>query len=115
MDKNVANYDDLKRSIKESGRVYDNSLIDKAYILAESAHRGQLRRSGAPYISHPVSVAIILVNFGMDTESVVAALLHDVVEDTSVGMDVIEKEFGKEIANLVGGVTKLGQIGRAHV
>ena len=110
MDNNCATYDDLKRVIRESGRTYDNETIEKAYILAEGAHRGQLRRSGAPYISHPVSVAVILVNFGMDTDSVVAALLHDVVEDTSVEIGVIEKEFGKEIANLVEGVTKLGQV-----
>ena len=110
MDNNVATYDDLKRVIRESGRTYDNETIERAYVLAESAHRGQLRRSGAPYISHPVSVAVILVHFGMDTDSIVAALLHDVVEDTSVEIGVIEKEFGKEIANLVEGVTKLGQV-----
>ena len=107
---NVATYDDLKRVIRESGRSYDNDLIERAYNLANTAHEGQLRRSGAPYISHPLSVGVILVNLGMDTESIVAALLHDVVEDTSVEITVIEKEFGKETANLVEGVTKLGQV-----
>ena len=99
--KNIASFEDLKSAIEESGKIYDEKLI---------AHDGQVRCSGAPYISHPLAVAIILVGLGMDTESVVASLLHDVVEDTSVEISLIEKEFGNEISVLVEGVTKLGQV-----
>lgn len=108
--KNIASFEDLKKAIEESGKIYDEKLIEKAYLLANKAHEGQVRCSGAPYISHPLAVAIILVGLGMDTESVVASLLHDVVEDTSVEISLIEKEFGNEISVLVEGVTKLGQV-----
>jgi hypothetical protein len=81
-----------------------------AYETALKAHGDQKRRSGMPYITHPLEVAKILVELGMDTESVVGALLHDVVEDTDTSLQAVEKQFGKEIALLVGGVTKLGQI-----
>ncbi|MEA5011652.1 MAG: bifunctional (p)ppGpp synthetase/guanosine-3',5'-bis(diphosphate) 3'-pyrophosphohydrolase [Angelakisella sp.] len=84
--------------------------IEKAYLLAKHAHGDQLRKSGEPYIDHPVSAAIILVELGMDTDSIVAALLHDVVEDTEIPLDAIKKEFGPDVALLVDGVTKLGRI-----
>ncbi|MBS6271069.1 MAG: bifunctional (p)ppGpp synthetase/guanosine-3',5'-bis(diphosphate) 3'-pyrophosphohydrolase [[Clostridium] leptum] len=84
--------------------------IDKAYQFALESHGDQKRRSGVPYILHPVSVAYILVELGMDTESIVASLLHDVVEDTPVGLEEIKKLFGIEVANLTDGVTKLGRI-----
>lgn len=103
-------YADLVELIKKSERSYDMTVISRAYQLAESSHRGQKRLSGSPYISHPVAAACILVELGMDTESVAAGLLHDVVEDTPVGLDRIKKEFGVEIANLIDGVTKLGRI-----
>ena len=103
-------YSELKRLIKESGRDYDTQLIETAYQLAEEAHGDQRRVSGVPYILHPTSVACILVKLGMDTESVVAALLHDVVEDTDVTLDMVTKKFGSEIAHLVDGVTKLKKI-----
>ncbi|MCI8648945.1 MAG: bifunctional (p)ppGpp synthetase/guanosine-3',5'-bis(diphosphate) 3'-pyrophosphohydrolase [Anaerotruncus sp.] len=84
--------------------------IQAAYDLAEGAHNGQKRVSGEPYITHPVVVASILVNLGMDSECVVAALLHDVVEDTEIPLETIEKQFGSDVALLVNGVTKLGKI-----
>ncbi len=84
--------------------------IERAYQLAKRAHEGTLRRSGEPYIVHPVCAAIILVELGMDTDSIVAALLHDVVEDTEITLEEIRKEFGKDVAFLVDGVTKLGRI-----
>ena len=89
---------------------YDYAKIEKAYNLARDAHKNQRRRSGEPYIMHPVAVAKILFKLGMDNECIIGALLHDVVEDTEYDLDYIKKEFGDEIALLVDGVTKLGQI-----
>ncbi|MCH5301011.1 MAG: bifunctional (p)ppGpp synthetase/guanosine-3',5'-bis(diphosphate) 3'-pyrophosphohydrolase [Ruminococcus sp.] len=84
--------------------------VEKAYRLADEAHGDQRRLSGVPYILHPTSVACILVELGMDTDSVVTALLHDVVEDTDYTLEEIEKLFGKDVANLVDGVTKISKI-----
>ena len=84
--------------------------IDRAYALACRAHEGQFRLSGEPYIIHPICVADILVGIGMDVPSVIAALLHDTVEDTPVTLDDVKREFGEEIAELVDGVTKLGKV-----
>ncbi len=89
---------------------YDSAKIEKAYLLAHDAHKNQFRRSGEPYIMHPVAVAKILFELGMDNESIIGALLHDVVEDTEYDLDYIRKEFGDDVALLVDGVTKLGQI-----
>ena len=89
---------------------YDCEKIEKAYNLAHDAHKNQRRRSGEPYIMHPVAVAKILFNLGMDNECIIGALLHDVVEDTEYNIDNIKREFGDEVALLVDGVTKLGQI-----
>ena len=84
--------------------------IKKAYQIAADAHEGQKRLSGEPYIMHPLSVALILASLGMDEASVVAAILHDTVEDTSLTNDEVKKEFGETIAELVEGVTKIGKI-----
>lgn len=84
--------------------------IDKAYALAEEVHSAQLRYSGQPYIIHPIAVANILVDFGMDAQSIEAALLHDTVEDTDVTLEQLKREFGDEVAALVDGVTKLGKV-----
>lgn len=89
---------------------YDSEKIKKAYDIAKEAHENQKRRSGEPYIMHPVAVAQILFNFGMDNECIISALLHDVVEDTKVSIDFIKETFGDEVALLVDGVTKLGKI-----
>lgn len=84
--------------------------IDKAFALAEDVHSAQLRYSGQPYIIHPIAVANILVDFGMDAQSIEAALLHDTVEDTDVTLAQLQSEFGSEVAALVDGVTKLGKV-----
>ena len=103
-------YEELRVMLKESGKGYDMEMIEKAYVLAEKNHAGQFRKTGEPYIEHPLSVAAILAELGMDSTSIVAAILHDVVEDTAVTIEEVEKEFNKEVALLVDGVTKLGQI-----
>lgn len=88
----------------------DLALLRKAYELAEYAHREQYRKSGEPYIWHPVQVAGILVELGMDPNTIAAAFLHDVVEDTTVTLEDLQKDFGDEVTMLVDGVTKLGKI-----
>jgi len=106
----IKTYDDLITLIKSSERDFDLGLINRAYELAKASHVDQKRLSGVPYITHPLAVACILVELGMDSESVAAGLLHDVVEDTPVDLAQIKKMFGNEIANLIDGVTKLGRI-----
>ena len=103
-------YDDLVMCLHKSEREYDMRTIERAYLLANEAHAHQRRKSGEPYIAHPVSVAIILVELGMDTDCIVAALLHDVVEDTHIELSELEEQFGKTIAELTDGVTKLRKI-----
>ena len=103
-------FEELKEYILQTGKSYNLEVIERAYNIAAEAHGDQKRRSGEPYIIHPLEVAKILVEYGMDTESVAAALLHDVVEDTDVALATLEKSFGKDIALLVNGVTKLGKI-----
>lgn len=104
-------YGELLEKIK---KVHHNekeiAIINKAFEVAKKQHGSQRRRSGEPYIIHPIAVADILVNFGMDYQSLVAALLHDVVEDTDYTLDELKAEFGGEIAVLVDGVTKLGHL-----
>ena len=106
----ISTYEELKKIIAESGKEYDREQIEAAYRLAEEKHREQKRSSGEPYIIHPLSVAAILVGLGMDSQSVMAGLLHDVVEDTDCTLEDIQKQFGKEVALLIDGVTKLGKI-----
>lgn len=93
-----------------AGNSTDLSLIERAYEFARKAHQGQYRESGEEYIEHPLAVAAILAGLELDSASVAAALLHDVVEDTPARLEDIEKEFGSEIALLVDGVTKLGRL-----
>jgi guanosine-3',5'-bis(diphosphate) 3'-pyrophosphohydrolase len=100
----------LTDKIEQSEFEYDVPKIKEAYELAKKAHNGQMRVSGEPYLSHPVSVAIILIDLGLDTDTVIGGLLHDVVEDTDVTIDEIRKQFGADIALLVDGVTKVGRI-----
>lgn len=102
-------FDEFIAQVKENPQ-YDSEKIEKAYKLAYEAHKNQRRRSGEPYIMHPVAVARILFEMGMDNECIIGALLHDVVEDTEYGLDYIEKNYGADVALLVDGVTKLGQI-----
>src|SRR5829696_8316302 len=88
----------------------DPSLIIKAFHIADEAHGGQFRRSGEPYINHPLSVASILAGLGLDDVTIAAALLHDAVEDTGITIEDLETEFGQKIALLVDGVTKLERV-----
>lgn len=88
----------------------DVSLLERAYATAEEAHRGQTRKSGDPYITHPVAVATILADLGMTVPTLAAALLHDTVEDTDYPLEKLQEEFGDEIAGLVDGVTKLDRV-----
>ena len=88
----------------------DVRLLQRGYDVAEEQHRGQLRKSGDPYITHPLAVATILAELGMDTTTLVAALLHDTVEDTGLTLAAVEKEFGPEVTHLVDGVTKLDKV-----
>jgi len=88
----------------------DLDVLQRAYRFSEASHQGQQRASGEPYLSHPLEVAHLLVGFKMDVTTVTAGLLHDVLEDTKATKDELEREFGKEIADLVDGVTKLGKL-----
>ena len=85
-------------------------MIEKAYRIANEAHKEQKRKSGEPYIIHPLCVAIVLADLEMDKETIAAGLLHDVVEDTIMTLDQLTKEFGSEVSFLVVGVTKLTQL-----
>lgn len=96
--------------ITEINPKYDDSIIIKAFEIALELHDGQFRKSGEPYIIHPIAVAKILATFGMDNETVVAGLLHDVVEDTDYTREQLVEDFDDRIALLVDGVTKLGNI-----
>ena len=103
-------YQELIASVRKYHPSTDISLIEKAYNIAYEAHKGQVRKSGEPYIIHPLCVAIILAELELDKETIVAGLLHDVVEDTVMTDEEIKQEFGAEVALLVDGVTKLGQL-----
>ena len=101
---------ELVEQIKEYAPNANVELVEKAYYFGKKAHEGQFRKSGEPYFIHPIAVAHILASMELDIETITAGLLHDVVEDTEYTYEDIEKEFGKEVADLVDGVTKLGQI-----
>ena len=103
-------YKELINSVLKYHPSTDISMIEKAYKVASEAHEGQKRKSGEPYIIHPLCVAIILADLELDKETIVAGLLHDAVEDTWMTYEEVEKEFGSEVALLVDGVTKLGQL-----
>src|SRR5215208_2148965 len=101
--------DELIEKVRRYDPEADVAAIRRAYDVAAAAHEGQLRDSGAPYIEHPLQVATTLADLQMDTATICASLLHDVVEDTSVELTAIENDFGAEVARLVDGVTKLSQ------
>ncbi|MGH3995593.1 MAG: RelA/SpoT family protein, partial [Pseudonocardiaceae bacterium] len=88
----------------------DLGLLQRAYDVADEQHRGQRRKSGDPYITHPLAVAAILAELGMDTTTLVAALLHDTIEDTDYSLDRLREDFGDDVARLVNGVTKLDRV-----
>ena len=103
-------YQELIKSVRKYHPSTDISMIEKAYRIAFKAHEGQLRKSGEPYIIHPLCVAIILADLELDKETIVSGLLHDAVEDTVMTTEEIAEEFSQEVALLVDGVTKLGQL-----
>ena len=103
-------YADLREKIAAIHSENELEVIDRAFAVANECHGEQRRRSGEPYIIHPIAVADILVDLGMDWQSIVAALLHDVVEDTCYTLEQLKEEFGEDVAVLVDGVTKLGQV-----
>lgn len=100
----------FKEKAKEKFNDSELSILDDIYQFAKKAHKGQIRASNEPYILHPINVALILLTFDVDLQTIEASLLHDVVEDTSVSLDTIKDKFGKEVALLVDGVSKISQI-----
>ena len=103
-------YQELINSVRKYHPSDDISMIERAYLVAKTAHEGQMRKSGEPYIIHPLCVAIILADLELDKETIVAGILHDAVEDTIMTTEEITQQFGAEVALLVDGVTKLGQL-----
>ena len=100
----------LLDGLSQSHPGFSSSDLEKAFAAAEKAHAGQLRKSGEEYITHPVAVAQILIDLGMDLPTIMAALLHDTVEDTTYSIEQIKSEFGDEVTSLVDGVTKLDKL-----
>ncbi len=111
---NIAHYQDFTELVgileRSGSDAYDMKKIEDAYRFAEASHGDQRRVSGIPYILHPTSVACIIAEMGLDTDSICGALLHDVVEDTPVMLDEIRKRFGNDVAKLIDGVTKISKI-----
>ena len=107
-------FKELENCILQYHPSTDLSQVEKAYKVAKEAHKEQKRKSGEPYIIHPLCVAIILAQLELDKETIIAGLLHDVVEDTAITGEELENEFGSEVALLVDGVTKLTQISYEH-
>src|ERR687886_1816205 len=106
----VGAVDALVRTVRSHHPRADVSIIERAYLVAEKAHAGQLRKSGEPYITHPVAVSQILAELGIGPRGIAAALLHDTVEDTDYTLDELRADFGDEVAMLVDGVTKLDKL-----
>src|SRR6478672_3817225 len=100
----------LLEAYQERHKKADTTIIEAAYDVALEAHAEQVRRSGEPYISHPLGVARILADLGLDDVTIAAALLHDAVEDTEFTKEGVETAFGPEVANIVDGVTKLERL-----
>ncbi|MDO4622362.1 MAG: bifunctional (p)ppGpp synthetase/guanosine-3',5'-bis(diphosphate) 3'-pyrophosphohydrolase [Eubacteriales bacterium] len=103
-------FNELIKSVKKYHPSTDLTMIEKGYRIAGDAHKGQMRKSGEPYIIHPLCVAIILADLELDKETIVAGLLHDVVEDTVLTKEEVAESFSAEVAEIVDGVTKLGQL-----
>ena len=102
--------EEFLQTIADYNPKYDLELIGRAYDKAKEMHEGQLRKSGEPYLIHPLAVAEILADLGMDEDTIVAGLMHDVVEDTPYTSEELREEFGEEVELLVDGVTKLGSL-----
>src|SRR5437763_16034760 len=105
-----AELEPLLKTLRTNHPKSDPRIVQRAYETAERNHRGQFRRSGDPYITHPLAVATIVAELGMEEPTICAALLHDTVEDTALGLDDVRRDFGDEVAMLVDGVTKLDKV-----
>ncbi|MDQ5816492.1 MAG: HD domain-containing protein, partial [Actinomycetota bacterium] len=103
-------FDRLLKEVRAKRPKASTKAIERAYWIAERAHAGQTRKSGDPFITHPLNVAMILAQFGLDETTISAALLHDAVEDTSLSLVDVEQELGYDVAQLIDGVTKLEKI-----
>ncbi len=110
LEKHINDYNELKALMESYGTGYDYDMVKRAFELCVTAHEGQKRQTDEDYYIHPFNVAKIIVSLGMDTQSIAAALLHDVVEDTDTTLEDITKKFGPEVALLVDGVTKIGRL-----
>ncbi|MDH5385358.1 MAG: HD domain-containing protein, partial [Candidatus Aminicenantes bacterium] len=106
-------FDDILEKVSPLYSEKDITLLKKAYVFAARAHKGQVRRSGEPYLSHPLEVANMLAGMKLDNITLVAGMLHDVLEDTDVTALELQEAFGKEIADLVEGVTKISRVQEA--
>ena len=109
-DKKPVTIDSIKDAVRAYAPNADFDMIDRAYLVASEGHKDQVRISGEPYITHPLNVAEILTELQLDEKTIIAAILHDVVEDTLFTLDEIRDMFGDEVALLIDGVTKLGMI-----
>ncbi|NMB03192.1 MAG: HD domain-containing protein, partial [Tissierellia bacterium] len=101
---------DFLKRLHELNIIFQETRVSEAYRMAETAHAGQFRSSGEPYVSHPIQVALILAELELDEDTVIAGLLHDVIEDTQYTHDSIQAKFGKDVAEIVEGVTKIERI-----
>ncbi len=106
----MLNHEDLIKKVKVYNRFFNPETLSKAYAFALNAHKNQTRDSGDPYLSHPVAVANILTELKLDSATIATGLLHDTIEDTNATYKIVEKEFGKEVADLVEGVTKISEL-----
>ena len=101
---------DLIKKVKDYNKFLNPETLSKAYNFALNAHKDQKRDSGDPYLTHPVAVANILTDLKLDSATIATGLLHDTIEDTKTTYKMVEKEFGKEVADLVEGVTKISEL-----
>ena len=106
----MLNQKELIKKVKDYNRFLNPNTLSKAYTFAVEAHKNQKRDAGDPYIIHPVAVASILTELKLDSATITTGLLHDTIEDTKATYQTVEKEFGKEVADLVDGVTKISQL-----
>ena len=106
----MLNNEELIKKVQSYNRFFNREALSKAYNFALSAHKNQKRDEGIPYISHPVAVANILTELKLDSATITTGLLHDTVEDTKATYETVKKEFGKEVADLVVGVTKISAL-----
>ena len=106
----MLNQKELIKKVKDYNKFLNPQALSKAYTFALNAHKDQKRDSGDPYLTHPVAVANILTDLKLDSATIATGLLHDTIEDTKITYKTVEKEFGKEVADLVDGVTKISEL-----